>query len=100
MQEISVTWSTLLAIAAALVVLFNAGKVIFGMFDPFKQLKARTDKHGELLEKDNARIRKLEEVSRAIMAALFALLNNAITGNSIDGLKAARDQLQAHLVEK
>lgn len=98
----TITWEKLLAIAGGLVVLFNAGKAIVGMFvgmtNPQKELKKRVDRHGELLEKDNQRLEKEEACTAATMSAILALLDHAITGNSVEKLKAARENLQTHLI--
>ena len=41
MENLHVTWETLLAIAGGVVLLMNAGKAIVQLFDPFKELKKK-----------------------------------------------------------
>lgn len=84
----------------AIAILAGGVKVIIGFFNPYKALKEKTKKHDELLLNDHERLNREEEATAVILNSLFALLNHAITGNSHEGLKNARDNLQDHLSKR
>lgn len=100
LANIQATWETILAVLGALAILAGGIKVIVGFFSPYRELRGRVDKHDTLLAKDNQRLMREEEATTMTISALFALLNHAITGNSLDGLKTARDSLQDYLAKR
>lgn len=100
MGELAITWQTVLGIAGGIVVLANGARALASLTNPQKELRKRVDRHDELLARDNERLKQEEACTRATMSALLALLEHAITGNSVDKLKAAKDRLQGYLIEK
>lgn len=52
------------------------------------------------LDRDKKRIDSLEEGQRAMCRGVLALLNHEITGNSVDKLKKAQDEMTDYLVER
>ena len=100
MHEIAITWRTILAALAGIAAIVAGLRALDWLIGPVKRLRAKVDSHDTRLDRDHARLNSEEESTKAMMGALLALLNHTITGNSIDGLKSARDRLQAHLVQK
>lgn len=98
--NIQTTWETILAALGALAILAGGVKIIMGFFSPYRKLRELVAKHGELLDKDNKRILRGEEADAMTLSSLFALLNHALTGNSREALKAARDNLQDYLAKR
>lgn len=52
------------------------------------------------LDKDNKRIKSLEDGNRVICKGLLALLSHEINGNSTDKLQAAMTALSDYLIER
>lgn len=104
-------WTTLLAVASAVVLLSNAVEKIV---KAYKTAKAPNDKQDERLDaletwrqtvdsklaKDNDRLGDIEEGDRAIQRALLALLDHSIDGNNIKQMQDAKTALQNHLINK
>lgn len=94
---ISQVWGWILAGAAALVSITKAYEIVkkWGKGDVIK-----------MLENDDKRIKKLEEMAeeeketnKIVLQALLAIVNHSIDGNGIEGLKNIRDNLQDHLIK-
>lgn len=63
-------------------------------------LEERMEKHDELLNNDNIRLKDIEQGHRVTQRALLALLAHGIDGNDIDTMKRAKEELQQYLIEK
>ena len=100
MEEITITLKTLLAIFSELAVIGGGTAVIVRMLSPFRSLKKQVGKHAELLSKDNQRLIAVEQGNRIICKSMLALLDHEITGNSVEKLKATRQELQNYLIER
>ena len=106
MENIAITWTTLLAFFGALSVIAGGVKVIIQMFTPFKEIRKtlhehgdRLDKHDELLNKDKTALDDLKNMSRENTRVNIALLNHFIEGNGIEHMKLLRDNLQDKIFE-
>lgn len=67
---------------------------------PAQELKHWQMETDQKLDKDKKRIDSLEEGNVVLIKAISAMLSHEITGNSIDKLKEARDQLTTYLIER
>lgn len=106
MENLQITWTTILAFFGALSVIAGGVKVIIQMFAPFKEIqnelrehKTRLDEHDELLHNDKGAIDDLKSLSRENMRVNIALLNHFIEGNGIEQMKLLRDGLQDKIFE-
>jgi hypothetical protein len=52
------------------------------------------------LAKDKVRIDSLEDGNKVLLRGILAMLNHEITGNSVDKLKAAQDEITKYLITK
>lgn len=104
-------WTTVLAIASAVVLLSNAAekisKAIQAAKAPNTQLAERvgkTEKHLEEIDTflaiDKKRLDSLDEGNRATQRALLALLDHGIDGNNIEQMQHAKEALQNHLINR
>jgi hypothetical protein len=114
-------WQTVLAAAGAVVLLANAGKAIIGVARPawkFGRRVADSAQDAEKLEewrgKAELRIEALEDKSRSdyaaiqdvrraikvLCGAMLALLDHEITGNHVERLEAAKEQIRDYLIER
>ena len=97
----------MLEILGAFVIVAGGMGAIIKLLSPFKKQNARIadlekykDKAKDLFEKDNQRIQREEEATSILLTSLFALINHALTGNSQESLKAAREKLQDYLAKR
>ena len=107
MNDIQVTFQTILAFFGALAVIAGGVKVIAQMFSPFKELRGRVgvcekrlDEHDAYLKNDKDAITDIKDLSRENLRVNIALLNHFIDGNGIDKMKIIREELEGNLLEK
>lgn len=81
------------AICGALVVAGGAASVIHRWATPFLGVQERVQK----LETSHETTRDGVEV---LCKCMLALMDNAITGNSVDKIKEAREEMQSHLISR
>lgn len=63
-------------------------------------LEGKVQEHDEKLERDYKRLNELESGSRVMMRAMMAMLSHEISGNSVDKLKEAMDEIHKYLVNR
>lgn len=106
-EGLVITWETLLWICGVIVTLGGATAVISRWFAPVRKLVCRI----ETLEKnfetqknfqngDHDRIKDVETGNEMICKCVLALINHDLTGNSVDKLREARDEMQEYLIKK
>lgn len=105
------SWTLLLSGASAVVLLWSTVKTIIEIV---KAAKAPNDKQNERLTaletwradvdtkllNDNRRLETIADDNRVTQRALLALLNHGIDGNNIKQMQDAKEDLQAHLINK
>lgn len=74
-------------------------KIIKELRKPNEDMKAEVQKHTELLDKDNRRMKQCEDANQMILKCLLVIINHEITGNGIEKMKETRDKLQDFLVD-
>lgn len=52
------------------------------------------------LDRDNKRLNALEEGNKVLCLGMLAMLNHEITGNSIEKLRNAQEQMNSYLVNR
>ena len=108
MEEI---WNIIQIIAAGIVLLGSAGGVVVALYryarKPNDNQNARLDKHDQLLDNDNQRLKALEawraeknDSERLIMKALYAMMQHSIDGNHTQKIKDSMDELEEYLFKK
>lgn len=75
-------------------------KIVKEVRKPNEDLKAKIQKHDEILDNDNKRLNKCDESNQMILRSLLVIINHEITGNGIDKMKQTRDELQEYLINK
>jgi hypothetical protein len=106
-QEFEIFFKILLVIAGAIVTLGGASAVISRLGTPYKTLKGEVDAlKGEVKElkgfqnSDHKELRKVEEGIEKICKCTLAITDHELTGNSVDKLRAAKDEMQDYLIQK
>lgn len=105
-NNISITFQTLLAMFGAITAIVAGVSAISKMFSPFKELKEKVLQHDESLKMGNRKFETLEtelenqgRMQREICKSLIVIMNHEVTGNSIDKLKLQQEELQKFLIE-
>ena len=104
-------WPAVLAVASAIVLLFNAGEKIAKIIQAAKAPNAKQDERitaleawtaevDAKLESDLHRLDSIEAGNRASHQALLALLDHGIDGNNIKQMQDAKETLQQHLINR
>ena len=87
-------------ICGLIAALWGLWKIVKELKKPNDDLKAAVSEHTKLLDNDNKRLKEYEESNRMILQCLLVIINHEITGNGIENLKHARDDLQEYLINK
>lgn len=99
-MEFTVTSSQLIAICGFIITINQVWKIYKEAKKPKDDLKTKVDTHDEWLKNDNLKIKEIEETNKLILQSLLVIINHDITGNGINQLKSARDDIQAYLINK
>lgn len=108
MEEI---WNLMQIVFSGIVLLGSAGGVVVTLYryarKPNDNQNARLDKHDQLLDNDNQRLKALEawmaeknDSERLIMKALYAMMQHSIDGNHTQKIKDSMDELEEYLFKK
>lgn len=123
MEDIEITFKTLLVVASGIVTLGGAVAVFSRWLTPFKDLKQKVENKAnkadlEALKRefdsktkeleqlrsyqniDHDRLKDLEKGNEVICKCMLALTDHELTGNSIDKLRAAKEEMQNYLIER
>lgn len=100
LTSFSVTSEQIIYICSFIAAVWGIWKIVKEIRKPNDDLKAEVSKHTRLLDNDNKRLKEYEESDRMILQCLLVIINHEITGNGIENLKRARDDLQEYLINK
>ena len=96
--------TSILAIASAVVLLYNAGSAILRTYKAAKAPNEEQNRRLTDLERWKESVdKKLDndhESNRVTQQALLALLDHGIDGNNIKQMQQAKEELQMHLLNK
>ena len=99
-MEFTITSNQIVGLCGLIASLWGVWKIIKEIKKPSEDLKAKVDKHDTLLNDDNERLKDVEASNKMILQCLLVIINHDITGNCIDKMKEARDELQEYLINK
>lgn len=116
MEDVTITLEHLAWGMGFLITTASASKVVHSWFKPIKKLKEDVNgkvgkeefeelqKEVETLKdyqnEDHDRLKKLEKGNEAICKCILALTDHSLTGNSVEKLKRAKEEMQNYLIEK
>ena len=107
MENLETFYKVALGILSAIVVIGGATAVIAKWTTPFKALKKEVaDMRTELdtLKRyqngDHKELEKIELGTEKICKCVLAITDHELTGNSVDKLRQAKDEMQNFLIEK
>lgn len=84
---------TFLSICGGISIIGGAAAVIYKMFHPAFKLKDRVDKLEENAQKDFKAITEMKDMQAILCQGMIAMIDNAITGNNIEGLKKTKETM-------
>lgn len=101
------TIETLLAIAGGVVLLGNAGAIVYKWIRPALQIKEeveeldrRTRNDYDSINELKGAIKRNEEVNKLQLVVMLDILNHLIDGNDVDEMKETRKKVQQLLANK
>lgn len=105
MDDIQVTFSTILSILGAAAVIASGVRAIMQAFSPFKKLTERIDtceerlgQHDMYLGNDKKAIEEIRNMARENLRVNLALLNHFIDGNGVQKMKELREEIQDRII--
>ena len=99
MENVAITWQTMLALMGGLAIIFEFIKEMKELKKPSEDLKKKVTAQGEMLERDNKRLKALEEANALMLKSQLQIMNHMIDGNHVDKLIEARDNMQEELAK-
>ena len=99
-MDFTITSTQILGFCALLTAIWGAWKIVKEMKKPNDDLKEKVSEHDILLDNDDKRLVSIEESNKMTLQCLLVIINHEITGNGIEKMKAARDELQEYLINK
>lgn len=99
-MELTITSSQILAFCGLITAIWGVWKIVKEIKKPSEDLRETVEQHSKLLDNDNKRLKEIEDSNRMILQCLLIIINHDITGNGIDRMKSARDELQEFLINK
>lgn len=99
-MDFTITSAQILAFCAFVTALWGVWKIVKELKKPNDDLKNKVAQHDLLLDNDNKRLKEIEDSNKMILQCLLVIINHDITGNGIDKMKDARDELQEYLINR
>lgn len=99
-MEFTITSAQIMGLCALITALWGIWKIVKEFRKPNDDLRNKVDTHQRLLETDNKRLKEIEDSNKMILQCLLVIINHDITGNGIDKMKTARDELQEYLINR
>lgn len=100
MENIEITFNTILQLFGAIAVLGGGVKIIVSALSPYRDLKERMKKVETKTQGVEQALNRIEDAQKLQGRALMELLNHMITGNDIEALKDRYDELVVHYVNQ
>lgn len=99
-MNFTITSAQILAFCAFVTTLWGVWKIVKEIKKPNDDLKNTVARHDKLLDNDDKRLKEIENSNRMILQCLLVIINHEITGNGIEKMKTARDELQEYLINR
>ena len=114
MENVTITFNTILQLFGALAVVGGGVKIIIGMFAPYRAIKAEIEKIMSFLAKDKQRLEdgeeRMEDLSKRIDKindglsvlglAVSEMINHQVTGNDTEELKKHQKTLNEYFYKR
>jgi hypothetical protein len=92
--------SDIVALCGLITAVYAVYKIMKQANKPYDDLRKTVEKHSQILDNDNKRLKATEEDNKMILQALLVIVNHSVDGNGIDKLKETRTELQEYLIKR
>ena len=99
-MEFTISTTQIIWFCSFIAGLWGLWKIVKEARKPNDDLKAKVEKHDQLLDKDNKRLEAVEASNRMILQSLLVIINHEITGNGVEKMKTVRDSLEEYLIKR
>ncbi len=99
-MEFTISTNQIIWFCSFIAGLWGLWKIVKEARKPNDDLKAKVEKHDQLLDKDNKRLEAVEASNRMILQSLLVIINHEITGNGVEKMKTVRDSLEEYLIKR
>ena len=110
-STLPILWKWVLGVCGMIVAVGGACAILAKLVAPIRRIENRLEelekkhandqkKNEEKLDKDHSDIHQLEESNRHICECMLALMDHEITGNSVEHMKQARNELNKFLINR
>lgn len=99
-NNVVITVEGLLWLCGAIALIGGAIALIAKFFAPFGDLKKRVAALEQKFEGDHEELKKVETGIEKICKCTLAITDHELTGNSVDKLREAKDEMQDYLISK
>lgn len=99
-DAIQVTVTTILAVCAIVIAVWNVYKIKVEASRPTEERTRRLQEVEEHLDKDNRRLKDLEEATKLNLKAQLAIIDHLTTGNHTEQLKAVKEDIREYLIRR
>lgn len=99
-MEFVIRSEQIIYICTLITLIWAVYKIVKEIRKPRDDVKKRLDQHDQFLNSDNKKLKEIEESNHMVLQCLLVLINHSITGNGIEKMKEARDQLQEFLINR
>ena len=96
----TITSNQIIWICGFIASLWGVHKIAVAIRKPSEDSKQKVESHEEKLNKDKQRLDDIEQSNKLILNSMLVIINHEITGNGIENMKKARDELQEYLINK
>ena len=98
-MEFTITSEQLLGFCGLITAIYGIYKIVVELKKPSNDLKEKVERHDQLLDQDNKRLKHLEDATKMQLQCNLVMINHEITGNGIEKMKETRDKLQEFIIE-
>lgn len=99
-MNFTITSAQIIGLCALITALWGVWKIVKELKKPNDDLRHTVENHQLLLDNDNKRLKEIEDSNKMILQCLLVIINHDITGNGVDKMKQARDELQEYLINR
>lgn len=93
-----------LALCGAAITVGGAYNLFKGFKDRAKEPDMQRDetlkRHGEMLDRDNKRLKELEDGNKVLLQSMLALMSHELDGNHTEQLQKAKKDLEEYLISR
>ena len=99
-MDFTITSNQIMEFCSLIALIWGVWKIVKEIKKPSDDLKKLVDKHSAMLDNDKRRLKDIEVSNKMILQSQLIIINHEITGNGIEGMKEARDDLQEYLINR